>query len=212
MRSGSYGAGVATGLRERKRFKTMSQVQATALELYDQHGYGSVTIEQIADRADVSPSSVYRYFGTKEGILLWNPDHEGDAADELVTVEDGESLMTELRRIARDQLLSESNQSRDVRGRRLHYIFEEPALRSALTATLEAATEQFAGIIAGRTGHDPAELEVQATAGAVTGAVLSALRWWHSDASGADFGVLLDRTFDALQDGLPLITQDEPGR
>ena len=185
---------------------TMRRVQSVALDLYDQHGYGAVTIEAIADRADVSPSSVYRHFGTKEGILLWNPDHEGDAPDHLATVEDGESLLTELRRIARTELLTESADSRDVRYRRLRYVFEEPALRSSLGPTLEAATAMFAEILARRTGREVTDLDVQVTAGATTGAVFSALRWWHTHRPATDLSVLLDETFDALQEGLPLIT------
>lgn len=190
---------------------TMRRVQGVALDLYDQHGYGAVTIEEIADRADVSPSSVYRHFGTKEGILLWNPDHEGGGPDDLVTVEDGESLLTELRRIARTQLLTESADSRDVRHRRLRYVFEEPALRSSMGPTLEAATSLFAEILARRTGRDVADLDVQVTAGATTGALFSALRWWHANQPSTDLSLLLDETFDALQEGLPLITGGDDG-
>lgn len=197
---------MAAGLRERKRVLTMRRVQSVALDLYDQHGYGRVTIEEIADRADVSPSSVYRHFGTKEGILLWNPDHEGDAPDDLVTVEDGESLLTELRRIARRELLTESADSRDVRHRRLQYVFEEPALRSSMGPRLESATSLFAEILARRTGRDVTDLDVQVTAGATTGALFSALRWWHANRPSTDLSVVLDETLDALQEGLPLIT------
>ncbi|NTV39112.1 MAG: helix-turn-helix transcriptional regulator, partial [Demequinaceae bacterium] len=44
----------------------MERIQTVALALFEQHGFGPVTIERIAHEADVSPSSVYRYFGTKE--------------------------------------------------------------------------------------------------------------------------------------------------
>src|SRR5690606_5012798 len=50
----------------------MRHIQQTALELFTEYGFDQVTIEQIAATAEVSPSSVYRYFGTKEGLVLYD--------------------------------------------------------------------------------------------------------------------------------------------
>jgi AcrR family transcriptional regulator len=58
------------GLRERKRLNAMRAIQEHALDLFDERGFAAVTIEEIAAAAEVSPSSVYRYFGTKEGVLV----------------------------------------------------------------------------------------------------------------------------------------------
>ena len=60
-----------TGLRHRKQLAAMRRIQEVALGLFDERGYGSVAIEQIAEASEVSPSSVYRYFGTKEQLVLW---------------------------------------------------------------------------------------------------------------------------------------------
>ena len=57
-------------LRERKKAATMHRVQEAALELFETRGFDAVTIEEVADAAEVSPSTVYRYFGTKEGLVL----------------------------------------------------------------------------------------------------------------------------------------------
>src|SRR5260370_12593609 len=48
----------------------MRTIQERALDLFDERGFDAVTIEEIAAAAEVSPSSVYRYFGTKEGLLV----------------------------------------------------------------------------------------------------------------------------------------------
>lgn len=54
------------GLRERKKIKTRRAIRTAAYALIEERGYDATTIEQIADRAEVSPSTVFRYFPTKE--------------------------------------------------------------------------------------------------------------------------------------------------
>jgi AcrR family transcriptional regulator len=59
-------------LRERKRLETMLRVQDVALGLFEKRGYDSVSIEEIAEEAAVGVATVYRHFGTKERIVLWD--------------------------------------------------------------------------------------------------------------------------------------------
>lgn len=48
----------------------MDQVRTVAFDLMSTSGFDAVTVEQIAARSSVSPSTVYRYFGTKEALVL----------------------------------------------------------------------------------------------------------------------------------------------
>src|SRR6516165_2949229 len=58
------------GLRERKKIKTRQAIRREAFRLIDENGYAATTVEQIADAADVSPSTFFRYFPSKESLLL----------------------------------------------------------------------------------------------------------------------------------------------
>src|ERR1700746_2085024 len=58
------------GLRERKKIKTRHAIRREAFRLFDANGYAATTVEQIADAAEVSPSTFFRYFPSKESLLL----------------------------------------------------------------------------------------------------------------------------------------------
>lgn len=60
-------------LRHRKRAAAMERIQDEAFGLLGERGFEATRITDIAERAEVSPSTVYRYFGTKEGVFVWDP-------------------------------------------------------------------------------------------------------------------------------------------
>src|SRR5215470_7669638 len=60
------------GLRERKKAKTRAAIQRHALQLFREQGYEATTVEQIAEAAEVSPSTFFRYFRTKEDVALYD--------------------------------------------------------------------------------------------------------------------------------------------
>lgn len=58
------------GLRQRKKAAAIHHIHQVAVTLFREHGFDAVTIEQVAEAAEVSPSTIYRYFGTKEGLVF----------------------------------------------------------------------------------------------------------------------------------------------
>lgn len=72
-----YSAGV--GLRETKAQRTRDALHRATLDLVERDGFSSVTIEQIAEAAEVGISTLYRYFPNKDAILL-HPVAEGVGA------------------------------------------------------------------------------------------------------------------------------------
>ena len=188
------------GLRERKKLAAMLRIQEVALDLFDERGFDNVTIEQIADAAEVSPSSVYRYFGTKEQVIIWDDfdvQFFGAADVELTTKPPVEAVRSALaeamtRFYERDEALAQ---------RKTKYAMEEPALRVAMLET----TDQFARRVAqGLKASDPPldEFAAEVTAAALVWAMMAASRHWHENGYRTPIRDELERALEMVEHGL----------
>ena len=188
------------GLRERKKIKLRRSVQREALRLFADQGYEDTTVEQIADAADISTTTFYRYFPTKEDVVL-DDDYDPIAEHIIGSRDDGEPLVTTVRR-AIAAVAAAVEEDRDAALARLKLLATVPALQARQGSEGRKALEFYIGLFSARSGRPADDYQLRVTAAAFTAAQLEAARYW-ADAGGAEsLGRLMD---DAVTLVEPLI-------
>lgn len=192
----------ASGLRERKRIRTISHVQNVALELFLRNGYEATTVQQIAEAAEISESTFFRYFPTKEDVVLQDdldPILESALRELPAELSPIEALRAAFHQIF--GLISGAERSRQRE--RIAFVLEVPELRARTLDQFFGGTDLIARALAERTGRAPDDLDLRIFAGAVIGACMTVVFAMAQD-STADVEELLDHALSRLQDGIRL--------
>jgi AcrR family transcriptional regulator len=192
----------AVGLRERKKARTRAAIQRHALRLFRERGYQATTVEQIAAAADISPSTFFRYFPTKEAVVLQD-EYDPMIIEAFKAVPPDVPPIAALRR-AIGQVFSQLPEEALERARdRTELIRTVPELRAAMLEEFARNVQMIAELVAERVGRRPDDLAVRTLAGALIGAVMAAMLSWV-EGSGRDFQELLDSAVAHVEAGLPL--------
>jgi AcrR family transcriptional regulator len=189
------------GLRERKKAKTRAAIQRHALRLFREQGYEATTVSQIAEAAEVSESTFFRYFPTKEEVVWWDY-FDPLIFDALRTQPAGSHPVQALRATFRDVLSRLSAADRAELRERIELVLSVPPLRAALLDQIRGPMRLLAETVAERTGQRSDDLAARALAGAVIGVGLSAM-FAAVDNPAADIVSLLDTMMAQLEAGFP---------
>jgi AcrR family transcriptional regulator len=191
------------GLRERKRRRTESELRSAALALFGERGFDQVTVDQITDTAGVSKTTFYRYFESKEDVLLGRASEKlelmrtalaGQPVDEPVfsAIRNAFFVVADRFEIEREERLAV---------RRL--LQETPSLAArnlAHQAAWELVLREF---VAQRIGEGVDGLRPRVLAAVVTATLRAAVDAW-SDAGGAmDLRSVIGDALTVVMAGVP---------
>jgi len=197
-----------TGLRERKKAQTRAAIQRHALRLFREAGYTATTMEQIAAAAEVSPSTLYRYFPTKEDLIL--QDDYDPLLAAAFRAQPPEMPILEAFRTAIWQGMAqipEAEQAEAMNRARMSYTI--PEVRARTLDHLFTTADMLTDLFAERLNRSPDELEVRVLAGTVIGTMLAAQQRWIADPE-ANMFTLLDEALQCLIDGPADLTPRPP--
>jgi AcrR family transcriptional regulator len=165
------------GLRERKKLRTRATIRDQAMRLFAEKGYGETTVEQIAEAADISPSTFFRYFPSKEQLVLVD-DYDPIVIREFLSAPADVPVLTALRRSMEYVFKNMAPEQFEREMARQHLIRTVPELRAAQLGELQRTIALLAEGVAARAHRPPDDLESRAFAGAVVGTVMGAM---HDD-------------------------------
>lgn len=187
----------ALGLRERKKIRTRETIRREAFRLIEENGYAATTVEQIAEAAEVSPSTFFRYFPSKESVLLTD-DLDSALLGALAAQPPDLSPSQALRRAYEVTMANMTTEQREFEDARQRLMFSIPELKAAMYDEYYRTVSSIAEAIGRRIGRAPDDFELRVFAGALTGAMMAAY------VPGPDAADTVYRALDFLDAGMPL--------
>jgi AcrR family transcriptional regulator len=161
------------GLRERKKHKTRQLIAATALEMFTTRGFENVSVAEIARAAEVSETTVFNYFPTKEDLIYQGLEAFEDQL--LQAVRDrqpGEGVLQAFGRFILDSrglLAAADPASTDALVSVSRTIVSSPALAAREQQILARYARSLAVLLAEETGASPGDLTPSVVANALIG-------------------------------------------
>jgi AcrR family transcriptional regulator len=192
----------APGLQARKKLAAMHRIQAVALDLFEERGFDQVGIEAVAAGADVSPRTVYRYFGTKEMLVIWDEADEHPSSPLAACFASADPIGA-LRAVLGAGFAAMSEPELRTIRRRLSLVFSHQAIEAALVLHSYEKSGAIVGTLAPNQEEGP---ERQIFVHAFIGASIGAMRhWWRSGFAGPPFA-FVDRALALLEHGFTAST------
>ncbi len=188
------------GRRDRKREATHQSLRAAALRLGAERGVQHVTVEEIANEADVSVRTFYDHFSSKQDAVIgfdeWRITQLRDA---LRTRPAHESPRVALRAVLRE-LLVESSAEWPLR---MKAVASDPAMLPHMFASFVGYERAIVEVIAERTGLDPTlDLFPTLLTTVASGAFRATMTIWRANAGAVDLLSVFDDAFANLARGL----------
>lgn len=174
---------MAESLRDRKRAATMHHVQEVAISLFEERGFDSVRIEEVAAAAEVSPSTVYRYFGTKEGLVIHDEHDEVlyAAIEEALGEKDLWAVLGEaLASIDHEHFVQDA----ELTLRRTKLWFGNEAVRNATFRVVDDLVDRFAAPVAASPRYRYSGDEARVVVASQIWGLVTAIECWYN--AGAD--------------------------
>ena len=191
------------GLRERRKALTAAELEAAAYRLFGERGFDNVTVDDIAAEADVSRRTFFRYFASKEDVLL--ADHFVQLArlrEAMAARPEDEPIVTALRN-ALLSLTSDFEERKEKVIIRARLMRDTPSLQARSLVHQQLWENAMQEMVADRLEVDPVkDLRPGVVAAAALAAMRVAFTIWLTAGCDGDVIELTTEALDLLDGGL----------
>jgi TetR/AcrR family transcriptional regulator, regulator of mycofactocin system len=192
------GSGSTSGLRERKKALTRDNIEDTALHLFLERGYDSVRIEDICADSLVSQRTFFRYFASKEDLVLGRLRAHLTQAERLLNARPAHEPLPDTLRAVINQVTQDYVTEPEREVTRLRLVTTTPALETGLLNVFAGFERLVRGFAAARMEIAPDTRHARLVAAAVVAAFRVGLEMWIDNVAGLDLPDLIANNMEIL--------------
>jgi AcrR family transcriptional regulator len=193
-------------IRERTRRLAQSELTSVAQDLFAAQGYDGTTVDQIAAAAGMSKRTFFRYFPSKDDLVIGKYDLFADRMAEALDERPADEPVWEsLRRVfditldyVQDDYQRARNDAMD------EIVRSSPQLYARYLEKMQRVQQLLIGRVAGRLnedGHNPSDPRPAAIVGAAFACMQAARQAWFTSDRAQPFGSYLDTAMSSFQLG-----------
>jgi AcrR family transcriptional regulator len=187
------------GLRSRKKARTRLAIEDAALELFAAKGYEATSVDEIAERAEVSTTTLFRYFPSKAEVILTDRQRRVPDLQQAIVDRPGhEGDLVALNHALREAWISSVDPERTARTSQV--VASSAALRGLSYEIGHGWIEAIAEALAVRHGRDVPDRGCVAAARVAMSVFGSSVEAWVADGCRDDLADLVELGFDAIAD------------
>jgi AcrR family transcriptional regulator len=189
-------------LQRRAKDFIRAEVAATAIRLFLDEGFDAVTVDQISAAAGLSRRSFFRYFRSKEDVVVSVfTELAEEGCRTFVERLNSDGVWPALRR-SMDPVVEWAEQDRRRALALMRLVFESDSLRAGYLDRVDRWSASLASVLSTQLGLDAnTSLYATVVATAGMGAYVAGARAWVSRAGEVSLGSLFDQAFAALEAG-----------
>jgi AcrR family transcriptional regulator len=195
---------VRRGLRELRKERTRATLESVAIRLFAEQGFDATTVEEIAAIAEVSPRTFFRYFPSKESVVLERDAELRDRLFEAIERHLDEEDPTTMVRLALEEAMAAVGHDQDDHLLVARILASSPALRASERERQRSWEEAIAKAVARRMHQDPErDLHPRLVGALIVAALTAAVDTWLANDATSDLATYVDAAFRPLKVGLP---------
>lgn len=190
---------LASQLKEKRSEMIISELEAVALRLFDERGFGEVTVEQIASGAGISVRTFYRYFAVKEDVLQVRIDKRNEVIGIALRARPADEAPLHSLRLALEE--EASTVDTELLRRWIGVISATPGVLRGVVGGLHLKTHPLlAEFFASRLDVPTDALVPTMLAAAAVGVIQAATTQWFF--RGGDLATTMSESFAVLESGI----------